>query len=55
MDSDLTELAQYHDKQICELLEFRFPIGVYGDISAREAKVSGCKNHTGALEFPKIK
>ena len=49
-------LEDYKDKQICDFLEFGFPIGFNGDNTLLKAfdstKIWQFKNHTGAHEHP---
>ena len=47
-------LRDYQDLQVCDLLEFGFPLGFEGDIHNLSTKdqIWQYKNHKGALEFP---
>lgn len=47
-------LGDYKDKQVCDLLEFGFPIGFKGNESELKTykDLWKYKNHKGALEFP---
>ena len=48
-------LRDYHDLQVCDLLEFGFPLGFKGDTKNLHTKdqIWKYKNHKGALEFPR--
>lgn len=48
-------LRDYSDIQVCDLLEFGFPIGFKGDENSfpRFSNLSKCRNHKGAIEFTK--
>ena len=43
------ELVEYHDKEVVELMEFGFPLGMVGDIPSNPPGV----NHGGAIRFPR--
>ena len=45
------ELEGFHDKELCELLEYGFPIGIINDNSVLQDMHSTCKNHLGASQF----
>lgn len=46
-------LTGYHDIDICELLEFGFPIGYFGNIQQLDfANLKFVKNHKGAKDYP---
>ena len=49
-----TMLRNYNDQQVCDLLEFGFPIGFQGSSQNLHIKdeIWKYKNHTGATEFP---
>ena len=47
MDAWRQLLANYHDEQVCDLLEFGFPVGYSRDVFPRPAD----RNHRGALDF----
>ena len=42
-------LSDYEDKQVCDFLDYGFPIGYLGKIEIGATKI---KNHKGATEFP---
>ena len=42
-------LIDYDDKQVCEFLQFGFPLDYTGDITSSQPPY---KNHRGAREFP---
>ena len=47
-------LSDYIDKNVCQFLEFGFPIGYSGRQQANSSTiVPFCKNHSGAKQFPK--
>ena len=50
-----TMLRDYSDIQVCDLLEFGFPIGFKGDENSfpRFSSLSKIRNHKGAVEFTK--
>ena len=43
-------LSDYEDKEVCEFLEYRFPIGFMDKIKTGPPQV---KNHKGIIQFPK--
>ena len=43
-------LSDYEDKEVCEFLEYGFPIGFMEKIKPRPPQV---KNHKGVIQFPK--
>ena len=43
-------LSDYTDAEICEFLEYGFPIGLTGKVESSSAQV---KNHRGVTEFPR--
>ena len=47
-------LRDYQDLQVCDLLEFGFPLGFEGDVDNLSTKdqIWQYKNHTGARDFP---
>ena len=49
-----TMLANYNDLQVCDFLEFGFPLGFEGSLENLHSKdqIWKYKNHTGATEFP---
>jgi len=44
-----SQLCNYSDSSICDLLEFGFPIGL---TESTLLNFEGCKNHQGASDFP---
>ena len=47
-----SELVDYFDKELCDLLNFGFPIGLVNENQALVDLHVKCKNHSGATEFP---
>lgn len=46
-------LTDYHDTDICEMLEFGFPIGYLGKIQHQaNSSIKFVKNHKGAKDYP---
>ena len=47
-------LADYYDLQVCELLDYGFPIGFEGSVENlfSQKQFWKCTNHKGATEFP---
>ena len=47
------ELNDYSDSQVCDMLEFGWPLGFQRCEEQQFEVSSGVKNHKGAREFPK--
>lgn len=45
-------LSDYHDKQLCDLLQFGFPIGYFGKAQKDSTSSHLVINHKGAKDFP---
>ena len=46
-------LSGYEDEELCDFLEFGFPIGYLGKCQQQNAKsVTFVRNHSGAKDFP---